>query len=324
MTRVERFVNLLPRLGQPVSVRFGFASLIMAVAVVLELLLKRYLGLPGLSPLLLGAFACAVLFARGSGLYAAAIACGAAYYSFSTSRYHTPMAPAIIMFSAVCLGVAASGEALRLALEGARTGAHNTAILLRELRHRTQNTLAIVVAMLELQSRASEDRGVKDALGAAADRVRVQSEAYRHLDLRDPENVSADEYLGGVCRLLEKSLSGMKRIRIDRNIPKMMIEAQKALALGLILNEVVTNAVKYAFEGMEEGLVTVTLDRDDTGMVRLRVADDGSGCPEHVADGVGTQLIQSLAKQHNGSFERTNLAKGCEVIVKLAKTRTTR
>ncbi len=100
------------------------------------------------------------------------------------------------------------------------------------------------------------------------------------------------------------------------------IDSQKALALGLIANELITNSVKYAHKEHEEGTIAVNLDHDENGLVRLRVQDDGAGCPDNASSGTGTQLISALVKEHHGSYMRRNLEKGCETVVTLTPKQT--
>lgn len=95
------------------------------------------------------------------------------------------------------------------------------------------------------------------------------------------------------------------------------IHPQKALALGLITNELVTYSIKYAFDENDVGTIFIGLDRDENGLVRLRVRDDGCGCAEGTRPGTGTELVSALVKQHNGTYTRVNGERGCEVTVTL-------
>jgi two-component sensor histidine kinase len=307
----------LPATGQPFAVRFASATALTGAAFALELGFAKFLGLPGLFILLSAVFLCAVLFDHGTGLYSGALAIVAGYYTLVTIHHLMLGLSGAVIFALVCALVAVCGEALRKALERAVAAERRANILLRELQHRTQNTLAIIVGLLELQARSSSHKEANDALKAAANRVRIQAEAHRHLDLKQLDKVDAGEYLIGICGLLERSLHDARPIKLDVHMQHILVDPQKALALGLITNELVTNSIKYAFRSDEAGTVSVKLDRNETGLVRLRVRDDGAGCPEK-ATGMGTTLIAALVKEHNGTYQRANLNKGCEVIVTLA------
>jgi two-component sensor histidine kinase len=314
---LERIVGWLPASGQPLWIRLVSATLVMALTFALELALARFVGLPGLSFLLIGVFVCAVVFDHGTGFYAGVLAIVGAYYTLLLLRYAISTLPGAIMFSLLCAGVALFGEAVRQALERAVAAERTANLLLRELQHRTQNTLSIIVALLELQIRSTNNAEAKEALQAAANRVRIQSEAHRHLDPQHIEKIDAHDYLTEVCRLIERSLQGVRHIQVECNIQRTPVDAQKALALGLIVNELVTNAIKYAFGEEQKGKVTVTLDRNESGLARLRVRDDGAGCPDTALPGMGTQLIAALVKEHRGTYERANRERGCEVCVVL-------
>jgi len=92
-----------------------------------------------------------------------------------------------------------------------------------------------------------------------------------------------------------------------------MVAPEQALSLGLIVNELVTSTLKYAFD---EGRVEVTLARQN-GDLELSVTDNGKGCPEEVARGLGTQLIALLVDLLGGSIGRYNQQQGCRVSISL-------
>jgi two-component sensor histidine kinase len=318
---LERIIAWLPRTGQPLVVRFLGATALMAAAFAVELGFAHFLRLPGLSILLFAIFVSAVTFDHGTGFYAGALAIVAAYYSFTALEYQVPTLPGAVVFSLLCVATALFGEALRSALERAVAGERASTIFLRELQHRVQNTLSMMVALLELQARSASNAEAKDALQKAANRVRIQAEAHRHLHLKQVDKVDANEYLGEICRLLEQSIGGAGLVKIECDVESIFIDPQKALALGLITNELVTNAVKYAFGETDKGTITVTAGRDEQGMVRLRVRDDGIGCVDDAPSGLGTELIAALVQEHSGTYRRVNHAKGCEVIVTLKPRR---
>jgi two-component sensor histidine kinase len=307
---LEGMVDWLPRSGQPLTIRLLSATCIMGVAVILELAFAQFFGLPGLSILLFAVFACTVLFDHGTGYYASALAIIAAYFNLRLLEYLVPTLLGEIIFALVCAAAALFGEALRAALERALAAERTTRILLGELQHRTQNTLSIIVALLETQARSTTSSEAKEALKVAANRVRIQSEAHRHLRVKSTDKIDAHEYLTEVCRLLEQSLRGGRSIIVNCEAQHTFIDPQKALAVGLIANELITNSIKYAYKEDEEGTIAVKLDRDENDLVRLRVQDDGAGCPDTAPSGTGTQLISALVKEHNGTYRRSNRENG--------------
>jgi two-component sensor histidine kinase len=105
---------------------------------------------------------------------------------------------------------------------------------------------------------------------------------------------------------------------VDCHAEQILIDPQKALALGIIANELITNAVKHAFKDGAGCTIDVSLDRDTSGLLRLKVRDNGSGCPDAAKPGSGTKLINDLVRAHKGSYTRLNVSGGCEVTVTLA------
>lgn len=318
---MERVLEWLPASGQPTPLRFAGATVIMLVVVTAQTVLERTTGLPGLALLLTGVFITAISYDHGTGFYAGAIGVVAAYFSISHVAF-TPTPAGMVTFALLCFGVAIFGEALRKALARSILSARTSEILLEELQHRTKNTLAIIDALLTLQAQASKNEEAKRALLEAATRVRIQAEAHRHLTMKESGRVDAQEFLQHICNLMGTMFSGVHPVHIECRAEQTMIDAQKALALGLIANELITNAVKYAFKSGETGTVSVLLDRDEQGRLRLSVSDNGSGCPDDALPGLGTRLISRLVKEHRGSYSRLNKERGCEVIITLAPAAT--
>jgi two-component sensor histidine kinase len=314
---MERVLVWLPSSGQPLTMRFAGATAIMLVVIVGQIVLERATGLPGLSLLLTGVFITAISYDHGTGFYAGVLAIIAGYLAVSQLAF-TPTPSGMAVFALLCFAVAIFGEALRKALQRSILSARTSEMLLEELQHRTKNTLGIIDALLTLQAQASKSAEAKQALLEAAARVRIQAEAHRHLTLKGVSGVDAQEYLAQICKLLETTVAGVRPIAIECSAEQTAIDPQKALALGLIANELITNAVKYAFKPGESGTVSVRLDRDENGLLRLHVSDDGSGCPDDALPGLGTRLISRLVKEHKGSYTRVPREKGCEVVVTLA------
>lgn len=175
----------------------------------------------------------------------------------------------------------------------------------------------MIVTLRRPEGAGFSSLAVHEALKTSAGRVRLQSEAHRHLTLRNSTDIDANEYLTEVCALLQQTLQGIRPVEIRCRAQVTLVDPQKALAIGLITNELVTNAVKYAFKGGAEGKIDVDLQRDSSGRLQLSVRDNGTGCPETIKPGMGTSLVAALAKEYRGTFERVNNAGGCEAIVTL-------
>lgn len=168
-------------------------------------------------------------------------------------------------------------------------------VALREIQHRVKNHLTMVVGMIRLQARGSEPGGT--VLDTLARRVETLQFLYDELGSRNGENseaVALGAYLGRICNAIAH-LDGRSGVRVNVDVEAFTAPMQTAVRLGLILSEVLTNALKYAFEGRVEGLVAITVHETTDGGIRLRIADDGVGVPEGARSGLGTRIVRELA-----------------------------
>ncbi|MDO8876807.1 MAG: sensor histidine kinase [Pseudolabrys sp.] len=328
---LDRVVRWLPRHQLSLAMNYAAATGVMAAAILLEQLLVHFARLPGLSILLMANLICAIFFNRGASLYTAAISIAAAAFALWQLDLDVPISTGLFIFVAVTLLIVGFGTLLRLAYERATSSERHAELLLKELQHRTHNTLTVMISIIELQAREAANPEVQQALRAAATRIRIQSKAHRHLDLDSAGTVDAHDYVAEVCRLVEASLSGVRPITVHCHAQHTTLGGQKALAIGLVANELITNAVKYAFADGEPGTISVHLERLADGYVQLRVIDDGRGWTGGDVDGIGTngmgtngmgtKLIRAFTKEHKGTYERRPLAKGSESIVTFAPRR---
>ena len=138
-------------------------------------------------------------------------------------------------------------------------------------------------------------------------------------DTNAVKEVDATTYLEALCRDLIESLQKENgtSIALKTDIESELLPADRAIPLGLIVNELVTNAVKYAFPSETSGMVAVTLTRIP-GELRLTVADDGQGADPRRADsGLGGRLVDTFARQLGGKVERESSNKGTIVSLTL-------
>lgn len=176
--------------------------------------------------------------------------------------------------------------------------------LFDELNHRVKNNLAIVSAMLDIQARKGEPTARSELLKAVD---RVQSIADVHAILyrgHHSESVDFGAYLEGLCDRLSQSLLVDDRIRIEIASQSALVPSDHAVPLGMIVNELVTNAVKYAYPPPDGGVVSVRFGAGEKGLC-LSVGDSGRGLPADLEGniaGLGVRLIRSLVKQVGGEF----------------------
>jgi two-component sensor histidine kinase len=174
--------------------------------------------------------------------------------------------------------------------------------LLRELQHRVKNHLSIITSLVQLRARQVQSEDVRKELKAVGERIETlrllndllhQSGSVDRLSLR-PFIVQLVENL---CRL-HRGQSG--DVRLDFAIDELDMSPEKAVPVGLILNEFVTNSLKYAFDG-EGGTIAVAVEALAGDALRLKVRDNGKGMPAAEAmkpgSGTGIKLIEGLARQ---------------------------
>jgi PAS domain S-box-containing protein len=193
-------------------------------------------------------------------------------------------------------------------LEQERTAAHERiAALLQELGHRIKNSLQIIVAMVNLEARNHKSGEGKAALERVSHRIAALGRLYSMLgETNSVEEVDAATYLEALCRNLIESVQKENgtSIALKTDIDSEPLPVDRAIPLGLIVNELVTNAVKYAFPSETRGTVVVTLKRVP-GELRLTVADDGRGADLRRADsGIGGRLVDTFARQLGGQVAR--------------------
>ena len=176
---------------------------------------------------------------------------------------------------------------------------------LNEIDHRTRNNHQTVLALIQLQAQRATDEGVKSALQQVADRIQAIAHASERLALRSGnlERVRLDDHLCGLCKQIERGLS-QTNVNVDCDIEEITTSAEKAIPIAIIVNELVTNALKHAFDGKDQGKVLVTGRMN--GTLRLTIADDGNGMKGRVAarrGGLGTKLVDNFAKQIGAQHE---------------------
>ena len=186
--------------------------------------------------------------------------------------------------------------------------------MLYELNHRIRNNLAMVASVLELQRRAQKDQGAKDAFASAAGRVHVIANAHNHLMPKDGQSlIDMREYLTVCCQNLGDALRDVRPIAVTVNAEQILLRDDKAVSVGLIVNELVTNAFKYAFPEDRGGTVNVVLRHESDHTLKLVVEDDGEGCPEDAREGLGSRIVRLLAQQLGSTIRRERANPGCRV-----------
>jgi PAS domain S-box-containing protein len=206
-------------------------------------------------------------------------------------------------------------ERVRLEREHAIAGEH-IGMLMQELTHRVKNSLQIIAAMVSIEARSHKSGEGKAALERVSHRINALGHLYSKLSKANTiEAVDAATYLNDLCRDLIASVhkEGGTSIVLKTDIESELLPTDCAITIGLMVNELVTNAVKYAFPDDTKGTVLVTLKRAP-GELRLTVSDDGKGADPRRADsGLGGRLVEGFAQQLGGQLKRESDSRGTTV-----------
>jgi PAS domain S-box-containing protein len=197
----------------------------------------------------------------------------------------------------------AKEQALRLEQEVQRSET-----LMREVEHRVKNGLATVNSLLSLQANGTADPAVREALEDAASRVLAVARYHQQLySVEDLTHVRLDACLRDIAAGVEGQMGQPDRIALDADLAPIVVGGTVALPVSLIVNELLTNAYKYAFPYNRKGSVALTLVEDE-GWIRVTVADDGIGRPaaEDTRSGLGTRIVDGLARQLHGRVETSD------------------
>lgn len=176
--------------------------------------------------------------------------------------------------------------------------------LLQDTNHRIGNSLATVSSLLGLQMQRSRSGEVKHALEAAQQRVHAIASGHRRLRLgSDMETARLDEFLEAVVDDIKGNQAKAGQVSFVKSFDPLTINARDATTLGIMVGELITNALKHAFPGNRDGTIHISMTRDADGVVALCVADDGVGLPAepHPENGLGSLIVKQLARQFGGA-----------------------
>lgn len=183
-------------------------------------------------------------------------------------------------------------------------------MLLKEIHHRVKNNLSIISSLLELQ-KDGVDQEVQDMLSSSQARIKsiakVHQKLYESTTLSD---IPLDTYITELTEEIQKAYASEKKdIDIQIDVESVSVNINDAIPIGLILNELINNAFKHAYKGLDSGLLNISLHKKEEGL-QLCVKNDGHEMDENfdpsASDSLGMTLIQVLLKRINGSLEIEN------------------
>lgn len=189
--------------------------------------------------------------------------------------------------------------------------------LIKEIHHRVKNNLQIVMGLLQRQSAYIDNQDALAAIQSSENRMR--SIALIHQKLYQSENLDLifmPEYIDEMISYLKDSCALENRIFFEKQIDSIHLDVAQAVPLGLILNEAITNAIKYAYPADADGIIYISMIKTEKEQIELTIADNGPGLPPgfdiNKVDSLGVNLMKGLSKQLAGTFDMTN-EQGCMI-----------
>ncbi len=182
-------------------------------------------------------------------------------------------------------------------------------IMLREIHHRVKNNMQIMSSLLRLQARQTSDEKAREALSESHTRIRSMAIIHEKLhQSKDFANIDFADYLEKmVTHLFAVYEVDAQRVRFKIDVRQIEMDINRAIPCGLIVNELVSNALKHAFPEGKEGELVIRMFRDESGKFDLVVKDTGCGFPESIdiqkPQTLGLQIVADLTKQLDGKLE---------------------
>ncbi|MDV3457718.1 sensor histidine kinase [Sphingomonas sp. HF-S4] len=275
----------------------------------------------------------ATLFARWlAGLTAASVSIGFGWYylypvknsfRFETSAQAVTMGSVILTALITILLAELFRRSVRRAAHERDRQIAERELFLEEFDHRVKNNFTLVTALLDMQRRRAGEGETADALSSALTRVESIARAHRHLyrGTATPGTVDMAAYLQELCAALSDALFLRGAIVLEHRSDHAALPRDRAVSIGLIVNELVTNAAKHAFTGREGGAIAVRFAAHAPGW-RLTIADNGTGMTAETRakgrpGGLGQRLIDGFVRQARGTMQVESGAEGTTVTVDL-------
>ncbi|WP_255616742.1 sensor histidine kinase [Microvirga puerhi] len=298
------------------------ASIIVAGMVLLRQSLAVYVPAPLYLLFFPAILINAALFDRGTGIYSVVLSAALARYFYFEPTGSFALADArtnvgLLLFIGIGCAISFIIEALhttahRLIEANQRLAAaeREKELLFQEAGHRIKNDLAMIVALVRLQERTEKDPHVRDTLATTANRIHVLSRVHERLHPGEGTTsvINIADFITDLCEDITASLIGARPIAIRTKVERHWLSQERSVPIGIIVNELVTNCLKYAFPDDRSGTIVIGFVRQDE-CYELTVTDDGIG-PTHTvgtrrSSGLGQRLVHSMAAQLGGTAKIT-------------------
>ena len=206
-------------------------------------------------------------------------------------------------------GIKLKEELLKIQDQRLQKSLNEKDVLLKEIYHRTKNNMLVIISLLDLQVQDIENEQVRGIFVEMENRIRAM--ALVHEKLYQSQNLSEIELGSYLQEIIESLLATMVvdgRIRFFSDVESILLNIDYAIPLGLVVNEIVTNAVKHAFPGQKSGQINITIKKTGSGNIVLILGDDGVGLPMDIdvenssSFGMGIVIASLVKMQLRGTL----------------------
>ncbi|GEM_PF-2827690 len=183
----------------------------------------------------------------------------------------------------------------------------NNKVLLQEIHHRVKNNLAIISGLLKLEMQELDDEKTKIALERSVNRIQSIAKVHELLyQSSDFTSVPVNEYIDKLSDIVRQTLNENQQIKIHTDLDDIAMNVNEAIPLGMLLNELLTNSLKYAFVGREEGIIRIQIDHEGKNYI-VHYQDNGRGFKQKPdlenAESLGLTIVSMLLKQLQATYE---------------------
>jgi PAS domain S-box-containing protein len=196
-------------------------------------------------------------------------------------------------------------------------------VLLKEVHHRVKNNLQVISSILNLQSSYIKDANILEILHESQNRIKSMAFVHESLyQTKDFASINFQEYVGNISRNLVHSYSLSTAPELTLDLDPIFLNLDTSIPCGLIINELLSNALKYAFKDGRKGTIHVAV-KESKNTITITIADDGVGLPKGLdyrnTESLGLQLVVTLVEQINGTIE-IDQKKGTKFAIEFSNT----
>ena len=263
--------------------------------------------------------------------YSASVTSGTPFYLQETTRYTKEGNPIDVLMSAApiqidgelvgAVGVYADISKLKTAEQSVIKLLQEKDQLIKEVHHRIKNHMNTMYSILSVQASYFKNPDVLAAFEEAKNRIRLMQSLYHKLYAgSDSNTMQLQPFILELIEDLQNAYSTTAYISISTDIENIQVTAKQSLPIGIVVTELITNSLKYAFPDRQTGHISVSLRKIKSNLLEIRVADDGDGATESsITDktyGFGLTLVQGYARQFDGTVDIQN-TEGTSITVTL-------